>query len=250
MTSGVPCRIVLTGHTRGLGAAFAELCLERGWPMLALARGRHAGLAGRFGELLQEVAIDLADTAALSRWLEGNDWRTFLAGDGPAWLVNNAGLLQPVALGGAQDSAQLAAAVAVNVTAPLLLTNAFLRATGSAAERRVVHVSSGAARSAYAGWSAYCATKAALDRHAEALAMEHHPGLRIASVAPGVIDTAMQGEIRAAVAGDFPEREKFVALKNSGQLSDPREAAQRLVDYIADRRFGTSVLADIRQAYL
>lgn len=240
-------RLVLTGHSRGIGAAIAEEALAREWPVLALARGSNEALAGRHGKRLKEVALDLADIERLGAWLAGGELSAFVAGDTPTMLINNAGLLQPIGPVGHQDPSGLAAAVAVNVTAPLLLSNAFVHATESSADRRLLHISSGAARQAYAGWSAYCAGKAALDRHAEAMQLEGHPGLRVASVAPGVVDTAMQGEIRASDDAAFPNREKFVALNNDGYLAAPQSVARKLLDYVVSESFGATALTDLRQ---
>src|SRR5690606_33499832 len=100
------------------------------------------------------------------------------------------------------------------------------------AQRRILHVSSGAGRSAYPGWSVYCATKAALDRHAEAVALDVDPLVRACSLAPGVIDTGMQAEIRATPPARFPMKERFVQMKLEGALTSPEACAAALVDYL------------------
>jgi benzil reductase ((S)-benzoin forming) len=142
----------------------------------------------------------------------------------------------------------MAASVSVNVTAPLLFADRFIAASAGAPDRRLLHVSSGAARSAYPGWSIYCATKAALDHHARAIALENHPGLRVASLAPGVIDTGMQAEIRATPGDRFHLRQRFVALKEQGLLTCPAVAARQLVDHLLGDPFGDPVIADLREA--
>ncbi len=241
-------KAVVSGHTQGLGAAIAENLLARGIAVLGLARGENAALARRFPALLDEVGIDLADSALLANWLAGDTLRDFLGGCQSALLVNNAGMLQPIGPLQMQDAGTIFRAVAVNVAAPLMLASAVVSASADAAERRIVHVSSGAARKAYAGWSVYCATKAALDHHARAAALDGSPGLRICSLAPGVIDTAMQAEIRAARLEDFPQRERFDALKHDGELARPETCARRLVDHLLSDAFGAAPVADLRDA--
>jgi benzil reductase ((S)-benzoin forming) len=95
------------------------------------------------------------------------------------------------------------------VATPLMLASAVATASVSAGDRRIVHISSGAGRTAYPGWSIYCATKAALDHHARTVVLDANRALRICSVAPGVIDTGMQAEIRGSGEEKFPLREKF-----------------------------------------
>ncbi len=235
-------KAILTGHTRGLGAALRDELLARGIAVLGLARQRAAEQPQ-----LQQHLIDLGDSATLATWLAGPALANFLADATQALLINNAGTLQPMGPAGMQDNAALARAIALNVAAPLLLTNSFIAASGHLADRRILHISSGAARNAYPGWNAYCAGKAALDRHAEALKLEAAPGLRIASLAPGVIDTDMQAEIRASDATAFPLRDRFVALKAGGQLSSPTSAAKSAVDHLLSANFGEKVLVDVRE---
>lgn len=234
-------RALLTGHTHGLGAALAAGLLQRGVQVLALSRGgapEHAGLT--------QVALDLSDSAALAAWLAGDALRDFLAGAGQVTLINNAGTLGPVKPPGRQSAPALAQAVALNVAAPLMLTDALIAASPDAHDRRIAHVSSGAARTPYAGWSVYCATKAALDQHARAAALDAPAGCRIVSVAPGVIDTAMQAQIRATPDSDFPNRARFEALQRDGALWPPAEAAARFIDHLLSPQFGDEAVVDLR----
>lgn len=237
---------IVTGHSRGLGAALAARLLEQGIPVLGLSRAGHPALAERFPERLREARLDLADTAALLDWLDQPQLAEALSGVERVFLINNAATLQPVGPLGTQDGATLARAVALNVAAPLLLCNAVAAASPAARERRLLHISSGAARTAYPGWSVYCASKAALDQHARACALDNLPGLRIASLAPGVIDTGMQAEIRSTPLQAFPLRPRFEALQREGQLSRPDDCARRVIDYLLDESFGQPEVADLR----
>ncbi|HEY8608602.1 MAG TPA: SDR family oxidoreductase [Noviherbaspirillum sp.] len=236
-------KAVLTGHSRGLGAAIGAELLARGIPVLALARRANADLAARFPQLLQQQELDLGDPAALHAWLGSGALAAFLAGERQALLINNAGTVQPVGPAEAQDPLAVAQAVALNVSAPLVLAAAIARVPG---EKRVLHVSSGAGRNAYPGWSVYCATKAALDHHARAAALDAGHDLRVCSLAPGVIDTDMQAEIRSTSLDRFPIRERFEALKREGALTSPEDCARRLVDFLLSGKFGEQAVADLR----
>lgn len=235
-------KLIITGHTRGLGRALAELYLQRGWQVLGLARGR----ADMVSPKLRQVRIDLADGAALAAWLSSGLLRDFLADAGSILLANNAGTVSPNALLGRQRPSETLSAVALNVTAPLLLANAALAARPARVPLDILHIGSGAGRKNYPGWSVYGATKAALDHHARCVAAEGHENVRITCLAPGVVDTAMQGEIRAADEADFPMRPRFAALKEGGGLQSAEETAAKIAAYVESARFGEEAAADIR----
>ncbi|AQP50562.1 SDR family NAD(P)-dependent oxidoreductase [Tessaracoccus flavescens] len=223
-------KAIVTGISRGLGAEIGAELERRGFEVLGVSRSA--------GE-----AVDLADPSALTSWLSGDTLRDFLADADDIVLVNNAGLLGPATLAGEQDAEATIAAVNVNVTAPILLTNAVLRDRPDGLPVRVAHISSGAGRRPLEGWSVYCATKAAVDHHAQTVAAEQLPGVRIAAIAPGVVDTDMQAEIRGSQ--DFPAREEFVAMKDEGRLSTAAEAGAGVVDLLLSDGYGSEVLTRI-----
>lgn len=233
-------KAIVTGHSKGLGAALAADLAGRGVGVLGLARSRGEGGAQ------QQVALDLADAAALSAWLAAGALERFLAGAKQVVLFNNAGMVQPMAPLGRQGGDGIAQAIAVNVTAALMLADALVALTPGSVDRRICHISSGAARSAYAGWSVYGATKAALDQHARCAREDKIAGLRIASIAPGVIDTGMQAHIRTSSDADFPLLPRFLSLKETGGLASPTDTARRLIDYVLSDAFGEQVTPDLR----
>lgn len=242
-------KAILTGHTRGLGEAIAEELLSRRIPVLGVSRHRHAALARQFPTLLEEAEVDLADAAGFGGWLAGDALQRHVADCKTVLLINNAGTVQPIGPLETQDVMRIAQAVSLNVAAPMMLAGAIAAAArdaGDACQVRILHVSSGAARSAYAGWSVYCATKAALDQHARAVALGQSPHVRICSLAPGVIDTDMQAEIRAMPDEKFPLRGRFDGLKRDGLLAVPADCARQLVAFLLSPQFGQVPVADLR----
>lgn len=235
-------KLIITGHTRGLGRALAELYLRRGWRVLGLARGA----ADIVSPNLRQVQIDLADGAALAAWLSDGLLRVFLADADNILLVNNAGTVSPNAVSGRQRPSEILSAVSLNVAAPLLLANAVLAARPALVPLDILHIGSGAGRKSYAGWSVYGASKAALDHHVRCLAAEHHENVRAACLAPGVVDTDMQAQIRASDAAAFPLKGRFVSLKNEGGLQTAADTAAKIAAYVESERFGTEAAADIR----
>lgn len=237
---------IVTGHSRGIGEAVAEHLLARGARVLGVSRHGNVPLCERFPETLEEVVLDVADNHALARWLGSHKLERFCTGVETPLLVNNAGVLQPIGPLETQDFEAVSRAVAVNLGAALTLSSAFVQATADAKERRILQVSSGAARKPYAGWSIYCATKAGLDHHARCVALDRTPGLLIASVAPGVVDTEMQAEIRASTDERFPDRPRFVQMHRDKALPSPDQTGGRLVAYLLSDVFGAEPVFDLR----
>lgn len=238
---------IVTGASRGLGRAIAErLVPSPGHTVLGLSRQRPPAPAA-----LTQWACDLAEPVPvaerLAAWLAAFDASRFAS----ASLVNNAALLAaPRPLADA-DVLGLSQAVRVGLEAPMVLSAAFLRATRAwPGVRRVLHISSGLGRRAMASQGPYCAVKAGLDHLARAQALEEalQPnGARVCALAPGVIDTDMQLELRGADANAFPDREAFVQLKSGGRLDSPADAAAKVVAYLMRADFGAQPVADVRE---
>lgn len=238
---------VLTGASRGLGAAVAEQLLQPGVCLLGLSRREHPGLAARAaaaGATCEQWPVDLVEPAPvaahLEAWLAGQDGRAFER----ATLINNAATLSRVGPLEDSDADELTRTLRVGLEAPLLLSAAFLRATrGWPGERRILNVSSGLGRRAMAGASAYCAIKAGLDHASRAMALD---GAHVVSLAPGVIDTDMQVHLRDSDPQGFPDHARFVAFKAEGQLDTPAAAAAKLIAFLARPHFGREPIADVR----
>ncbi|MCU0924375.1 MAG: SDR family NAD(P)-dependent oxidoreductase [Burkholderiaceae bacterium] len=240
---------ILTGASRGLGLAMARQCLEAGHRVLTISR-RPAELSSPAGAELEQWSADLAEPASvaarLQAWLAAIDPAALAS----ATLVNNAGVISQLAPLGSISAADLSQALRVGLEAPTLLSAAFLHATAAwPLPRKLLLVSSGLGRRAMAGSASYCAAKAGLDHLARAVALEQAAlpqGARIVSLAPGVIDTDMQVQLRGADPVLFPERERFLGLQAAGQLDSPAQAAARMLRYLARADFGSSPVADVR----
>jgi len=244
---------IVTGASRGLGLAICRQRLAEGHVVLAIAR-RPTELPVPAGSELLSWTQDLADPLAAARRL--GDW---LGGPGArAWasatLINNAGVVSQPSPLAAGDLADLSNAVRVGLEASLLLTAAFLRATERlSVPRKVLLISSGLGRRAMAGSASYCAAKAGMDHFSRAAALdEAHrlatqgAGAKIVSLAPGVIDTGMQDQLRNAPAAGFPDQGSFLNLQASGQLATPHDAAAKVLKFLRRADFGSQAVADVR----
>jgi benzil reductase ((S)-benzoin forming) len=244
---------IVTGSSRGLGAALVEQLLQPDHVVLGIARHDSPALQQRAqaaGHALAQWPLDLNSplpvAERLRAWLQDIDPDHIAS----ATLINNA-----AAIGGGAPLQQvpllsLSNALRVGLEAALLLSATFLDVTSSwSGPRRVLNISSGLGRRAMAGSAAYCAAKAGLDHFSRALALEQageaNPA-RIVSMAPGVIDTDMQVELRAADPARFPERERFVKLQSDGLLVTPEACARALLERLHRADFGAETIADLR----
>jgi NAD(P)-dependent dehydrogenase (short-subunit alcohol dehydrogenase family) len=238
---------IVTGASRGLGLALTRQLLDQGHRVLAIARRptelQHPALIS--------WSLDLADAPAAAARL--STWLAEQPQPASATLINNAGVVSNPAPLSKGEMADLSNAIRVGLEAPLLLTAVFLAASERWAPvpRKVVLVSSGLGRRGMAGSASYCAAKAGMDNLARAVALEEAAkphGARIASLAPGVIDTDMQAQLRNADPALFPERQRFQQLKTGDELDTPDEAAAKMLRKLAAADFGHEPVGDIRGA--
>lgn len=246
---------IVTGSSRGLGAALVAQLLQPGHAVLGMARQQNAELqaqADANAVALTQWPVDLAEplhsAERLADWLAGFDPAQLRS----ATLINNAGVVGVPAPLGQVPLAELAQASRVGLEAALLLSASFLAATSTwpATTRRVLNISSGLGRRAMAGSAAYCGAKAGMDHFSRAVALEEAAqpnGARVVSMAPGVIDTDMQAQLRGADPAQFPERERFAQLHAQGQLMSPTDCARQLLARLERADFGREVIADIRE---
>jgi benzil reductase ((S)-benzoin forming) len=215
---------VITGASRGLGAGLAEAFRARGLRLGLCARSAPALAAGP-GVVAER--LDVRDAAAVAAFAKAVEAR-FGAID--LW-INNAGVLEPIEMLRDVPAEAARSHLDVNVLGVLLGTQAFVRhLRRRGGEGVLVNVSSGAAQRPYAGWSVYCAGKAAVERLTECVALEEAAhGLRAYAVAPGVVDTDMQASIRATPAARFPEAPRFIELAREGRFNSPQFVADRLL---------------------
>ncbi len=235
---------IVTGASRGLGRAMAEQLAASGATVLGLSRQAPSAV---FEQWPCDLANPVPVAQRLGAWLTGLDDTRFAS----ASLINNAAMLtEPAPLADA-DLLALSQSARVGLEAPLVLTAAFLRATRTwSGQRRVLHISSGLGRRGMASSGPYCAVKAGLDNLARAQALEEAlqtNGAKVCSLAPGIIDTDMQVQLRGADAKAFPDREAFVQFKSGGKLALPAAAAANVIAYLHRVDFGASAVGDVRE---
>jgi NAD(P)-dependent dehydrogenase (short-subunit alcohol dehydrogenase family) len=231
---------IVTGVSRGLGAALAHTLLARGWTVVGIGRHDAADLAQAARQSGDEryrfVRCDLADAAALDAAVGPVMSAAAALRPAVAALVNNAADAGPIGVFGALDAPALAASLSINLAAPAALSNLFCRSfTDPACDRRIVNVSSGAAERTLEGGGAYCVAKAGLEMLTRMIASEQQGNtLRAITLRPGVIDTQMQVFMRSQAPERLPSLALFQGFHRGGQLVAASEVARKTVDRLLE----------------
>lgn len=220
----MPDLVFITGASSGLGDALAHTVP---FPAEVVDISR----SGPSDDSISHIAADLSDPtswpevgAAMARMMEASD-------PGRAMLIHAAGTLNPIGFVGEVDGDAYASNVVLNSASGQVLGHFFLEAVRDrAGDHLVVMISSGAATSVYPGWSSYGASKAALDHWVRHVGAEQRVrgGARALAIAPGVIATSMQSQIRDTPETDFPKVDRFHELHEQGRLASPEEAAAKV----------------------
>ncbi|HEV3409361.1 MAG TPA: SDR family oxidoreductase [Chthoniobacterales bacterium] len=199
-------RILITGASRGIGRAIAEKLATPATFLLLHGRDEKAlreteRVVQRVGARAEILICDLSDPRAAEEMAEQ------IAREPLDGLINNAGIavvksFAEVSLGEWQRS------LAVNVTAPFLLTKTLAQHMNSGAS--IVNILSIAAKTGFPGWSSYCMSKFALEGFSQSVREELRPrGIRVINVYPAATAT----EIWNSVEGEWP-REKMMPAEH------------------------------------
>jgi benzil reductase ((S)-benzoin forming) len=245
---------LITGISSGIGEALAARLILHGDNVIGLSRNDNPmlrELAGRFGIIYRFIPADLSETGKLPALV-----RTFLKEidkkdlSGVS-LINNAGTIEPVGFSGTTDSREIKNHYLINLVAPAVLANEFIRLSRRLRIRKtIVNISSGAAHKPYEGWSSYCSGKAGLNMLTRTLGAEQKKmefPVRVISVAPGVVDTPMQKLVRESNETEFPMRRRFAALHEGNKLLSPQTVAERIASLLFDDSIEGGSVIDLRE---
>lgn len=230
---------IITGASRGIGEAIATELIDKDNHLFCCSRTKNNELiekAQAEGCQLDYYELDFADTSLVisyfSQVFHKLDWQNAKH----VALINNAGMLEPVARAEDSDPHLMASHITVNLTSLMLISSAFIKAGERfAVDKEILNISSGAAYNPYPGWSSYCASKAGALMFSKVLAQEQqeaeHP-VKVISLAPGVVETTMQETIRSKTKEAFPNIDKFIALKKENKLYTPGFVAKKISRHI------------------
>ena len=223
--------IIITGGSKGIGKGIIEAYQDKNYRIFSIARSKaefenNQGIFQLQADLSNEEVVKSVLPLIFDQ-LEQQHIKRIV-------LFNNAGTLGEIGRLENLNAESISNAVRLNTITPVLLTSAFISFTKNwACEKKVINISSGAAQNPYYGWSVYCATKAALDMLTKVVAAEQETvtnGVKIIAIYPGVVDTDMQTEIRKHKKEDFIAIDRFLELKSSGALLNPKTVGEKIVE--------------------
>ena len=238
--------VVITGASRGIGAAAARVFVAAGAKVALLARSADdiEALARDLGgdavavvcDVADPVSVDAAVAAVLARWGRIDV------------LINNAGVIDPIARLADADPVLWARAIDVNLKGVFFGIRAALPIMRAQGGGTILTVSSGAAHAPLEGWSAYCASKAGAAMLTRAAHLEEAAqGLRIMGLSPGTVATGMQAAIRASGVNPVSQLDPAVHIPADW----PARALLWMCSPAADGYLGQEISlrdAEIRQA--
>jgi benzil reductase ((S)-benzoin forming) len=221
---------IITGGSRGLGAALCEMYSKRAWRVVEFSRTAPHPFS---------VHVDLSDARNAAEAFDRTLAPLAALSISEVVAVNNAAVLGPVGAVERSSPGEIIAHIEANVASAILFARAFVGAFQDyECLKTLVNISSGAATTGLAGWSLYCASKAATENYVRAVALEQalrtYP-IRAISVGPGVMDTDMQAAVRGSSVEDFPTVERFVRLHREGRLASPASVAARIAELVDSR---------------
>ncbi|GGC73500.1 benzil reductase ((S)-benzoin forming) [Thalassobacillus devorans] len=230
---------IVTGESRGLGEAIAKDFMEYGIDVIGVSRSGSEELK-KFSKNekadYHHYSCDLSDSAQAKECFEKIAEQHFNKETYHIYLINNAGMIEPIETVGNLDTEQVTKHVQVNLVAPIVWTNSLLSyAETHDVKLTMVNITSGAAEKSTPGWSTYNSTKAAINQFTATVAAEletKDSDHQILAYSPGVMDTDMQDVIRSAPKEAFHDVEKFRQLKEEGQLRDPDTVSAVLMDLL------------------
>ncbi len=234
--------VFISGASSGIGLALARAVP---WPDARVIDISRRGASG-----IEHFPADLSEPASwpgvaelFAREMKGNDFELIV-------FVHSAGSLEPMGFAGEVDPQRYTRQVLLNAASIQVLGDAFLRAAReTSAPCTLLNIGSGAARNVYEGWSAYCGGKAAADHWVRTVGAEQTRRggrCRVLSVAPGVVQTDMQKQIRETKERDFPEVERFREMHTEGALRDADEVARELWNLL-ERDLENGAVLDLRE---
>ena len=214
---------LITGGSRGLGAALVETYLQAGWEVREFSRSGTSAI---------HRDLDLASPDSIQQAIKSVQQEFASAKLEELLLIHNAGSLGAMKLTDRLSATEIHHHLTANLLSPVeLLSGLIAHFQPNPCRKSLINISSGAALRGYPGWSLYCTAKAGIENFINTVAEEQklaaYP-FRAINFHPGKMDTGMQAEIRDTNKADFPLQPRFVEAFEKGELLAPLKVASML----------------------
>ena len=238
---------IITGASKGLGEKLVDKLLAEGHKVIGVSRSGHS--SHKKDENYTELKMDLSIECEAKTLIERAALHIEVENAKGIYLINNAGGLDPIGPVGSLDPDAIMKSLTLNIAAPMILSNAFVKMFNHVdCRRRIVTLSSGAGKRPISGWNAYCVGKAGVDMMTRSIGLEQgKDGIGAISFGPGIMDTDMQAQIRSQEASSFKDVEMFRGFKTDGALRQPENVADLLLKVLHDDNIEPGLVTDVKE---
>ncbi|TYB31368.1 MAG: SDR family NAD(P)-dependent oxidoreductase [Candidatus Mcinerneyibacterium aminivorans] len=231
--------VILTGASKGIGKALSENLKGENIVLHLIARSDMNALKEKIKNNINKV-ITYSFDLSRSKNIPGLIDKIFKQIKNPRFiaLINNAATIKPIGPIGKISSREIKNQISLDLIAPAILSNEFIKKVKNIdATKRIINISSGASKDPYYGWGGYCASKAGIDILSKVIAIEQNKqygnkGVEILSLAPGIVNTKMQEEIRKQPKENFIHVGKYIEYFKSDILRDPNDVAMKIIELL------------------
>tara|TARA_B100000809_G_scaffold92076_1_gene90573 strand:- start:7830 stop:8552 length:723 start_codon:yes stop_codon:yes gene_type:complete len=232
---------IITGSSKGLGKSLLDLLLkDESNVVYGLAR-----TSSIEHKQYKHTNVDLSKMEEVLKF----QFPQILRAD-KIVLINNAANLGDVKHVGGIDNQKIIDAYNLNLITPVILANNFISEYSELkCEKIILNISSGAGRKPIDGWNVYCSTKAGLDMFSRVLKDEvtiDSSKIKVLSLAPGIIDTEMQSEVRRSEEMNFSNIKRFKEYVGSEYLVAPEIVAKKVLRFIDEDNLSKDVICSVR----
>ena len=237
--------VIITGGSKGIGKALVAKYLKNNYLVYSLSRTKV-----NLDKEVKQIVLDVTDTNILQKKMDVifTEIQQFTLES--ITLINNAGRLGTIANIENIAVQDIQKSVALNILAPMQLSAIFIKKLqNESAQKTIINITSGAASTAYAGWTPYCSSKAALEMLTKTIALEQQTAknpVKILAIRPGVVATAMQEQIRNTSKNNFSKVDKFIDLYKTNILSTTTDVATKIYEIDMTSKLKSGDIIDLR----
>lgn len=229
---------IVTGASKGLGKAIVNRLLETNNKVFGISRTSNQE---HLNNGVVYVNVDLSNTESIVGTIKSIISDIKINSNDEFYLINNAGTINPIKTIENTDVKSLIKNINVNLTSLMVLSSEFISSLENFdGKKRILNISSGAAKRPVAGWNIYCSAKAGVDMFTQTVALEQNSKnfpTHLMAIAPGIMDTNMQEEIRSSDIKNFRDLEQFKNFKEKGALLSPDIVAKGILKLLLGADF-------------